>query len=470
MSLYLCLDQGGHASRALVVDDTGAVVARAVRDVATQSPAPDRIEQDPRQLIDSLIDAAREVIGAIGTEAAQLRAAGLATQRSSIVCWNRETGAPLSPVISWQDRRAHAWLAAFSGRASEIEARTGLRLSAHYGASKLRWCLDHLASVREAERQRRLAFGPLASFLAFHLLRERPLVVDPSNAQRTLLWNITHRDWDAELLEWFGVPRRCLPACRPTHQDFGYLRIDNAAIPMTAITGDQAAALFAFGTPPADRAMVNIGTGAFVQRTVTTPRRIDGLLTGVAREKAGDVTYTLEGTVNGAGAALTWAAQTLGIQDLAQRLPEWLAREENVPIFLNGVGGLGAPYWSADFQSRFIGDGEPWQKAVAVAESMVFLIAANVERMREAGALRGLVVSGGGARQDGICRRLADVTGLPIWRAHEHEATARGLAWLLAGADAPWTDIGGDAFTPAANTALQDRYARWRVEMRRALS
>lgn len=469
MSLYLCLDQGGHASRALVVDGNGAVVTRAVRDVATQYPDADRVEQDPQQLVDSLLDAASEAIRALGSDADHLRAAGLATQRSSIVCWDRETGVALSPVISWQDRRAHEWLGAVSAHASEIETHTGLRLSAHYGASKLRWCLDHFDAVRDAAARRRLAFGPLASFLAFRLLREQPFIADPSNAQRTLLWNIAQRNWDKDLLALFGIPRRCLPACRPTHQGFGYLRIDTVAIPMTVVTGDQAAALFAFGMPPHDAAAVNLGTGAFVQRVMDAPRRVDGLLTGVARECSNGITYTLEGTVNGAGAALTWAEEALAAPDLQRQLPEWFARGGEVPLFLNGVGGLGAPYWAADFSSRFVGTGEPWQRAVAVAESIVFLIAANVARMNDDGALRALILSGGLAQFDGLCQRLVDLTGLPAWRPDEHEATARGLAWLLDRSEAPWPRGNGVDFAPAPNIPLRDRYTRWQVEMQRAL-
>jgi len=469
MKYYLCLDQGGHASRALVLDAQGAIVARAMREVATQTHAADRVEQDPDEVVASLVDAASDAIVSFGTRAHDIASVGLATQRSSIVCWDRLTGTALSPVLSWQDRRAHSWLALFAGHAKEIEHRTGLRLSPHYGASKLRWCLDNLDAVRKALREERLAFGPLSSFLAYRLTAEHSLLVDPANAQRTLLWNLAARDWDISLSQLFGVPRHALPECVSTTHGFGHVRLCDLGLPLSVVTGDQSAALFAFGEPRADVVYVNLGTGAFVQRVASMPQRIDGLLVSASLQDDAASVYTIEGTGNGAGAALTRAAQTLALPDLERRLPDWLSDPTEPPLFLNGIGGLGAPYWIADFPSRFIGVGEPWQQAVAVAESVVFLIAANLERMQEAGALRSLVLTGGLARYDGLCQRLADVTGLPAWRADEHEATARGLAWLLAGRPAQWSEIGGRDFSPAANEVLRERYRRWRVALQETL-
>lgn len=465
MTLYLCLDQGGHASRALVLDECGAVLARAVREVPTQHRGADHVEQDPEQVVASLCEAVTEVVRTLGARAGEIVVAGLATQRSSIVCWDRLTGAALSPVLSWQDRRAHAWLDRFAPQADDIERRTGLKLSPHYGASKLRWCLDHLEPVRAAQRAERLVFGPLASFLVYRLTAEHSLLVDPSNAQRTLLFGLAARDWDMHLLELFGVPRAALPECAPTRHAFGHLLPGDLGLPLSVVVGDQAAALFAFGMPQADTAYVNLGTGAFVQRVMAGPDRVKGLLTGIASDAGGVPTYTLEGTVNGAGAALTWAAQALTLPDLEAQLPQWLARDGEVPLFLNGIGGLGAPFWLPEFESRFVGTGEPWQQAVAVAESIVFLLAINIERMQQAGALRALVVTGGLAVLDGLCQRLADLTGLPARRPTEHEATARGLAWLLNDEPTTWTAPDSIEFRPLPNDRLIERYRRWRGVM-----
>jgi glycerol kinase len=468
--LYLCIDQGGHASRALVFDGRGVLHASSLREVDVHVPSPDRVEQDPEELVASLQAVSAEVVTSLGDRSDRIANAGIATQRSSIVCWDRRTGAALSPVISWQDRRAYEWFGRFSAHASEVHQRTGLRLSAHYGVSKLRWCLDHLPAVTAAQREGRLAMGPLASFLLFRLLEEKPLLTDPANAARTLLWNIRSMDWDPWLIERFGVPKEPLPRCVPTHHSFGTLRVKERRIPLTVTTGDQSAALFSLGAPQPQAAYINMGTGAFIQRVFNQAPEVDGLLTGMVYRDADRAVLVLEGTVNGAGAALQWAEQEWGLENIEAYLPEWLARAGDIPLFLNGVGGLGAPFWAAEFDSRLIGDGEPWQKAVAVAESIVFLLQTNLELMQKLPpATAHLVVSGGLARYDGLCKRLADLSGLPVYRPAEHEATARGTAFLLAGFPGEWPEEKpGTQFEPKQNTGLRQRYQRWRAEMQRA--
>ncbi len=472
-ALYLTLDQGGHASRALVFDDRGALQARAVVETRERRFPPDRVEQDGNELAGSLRRAAEEAIVSLGGRAANIVAAGLASQRSSVVCWNRETGETLSPVLSWQDRRAHEWLQQFQAREEKIRERTGLVLSAHYGASKLRWCLDHLPVVAEARARGQLAMGPLASFLLHRLLREHPLLVDPSNAGRTLLWNLDRGDWDDELLGLFGIPRDGLPACVSTRHDYGTLAVHGQEIPLTVLNGDQSAALFALGRPHATTAYINLGTGAFVLRALgRLPKRSDRLLCSVAWRNRGESVYVIEGTVNGAGSAFDWAGQKLGLKDVAGQLPGWWKAETSPPLFLNGVSGLGAPFWMADFESRWIGEGSAEARIVAVAESILFLIQRNLEEMKKSfSPFEQIFVSGGLSMNDVLCEKLANLTGLPVYRPVEHEATARGLAWQVAGCPTDWpeTDF-GRWFRPAEDPALSARYARWGAEMTTAVT
>ena len=468
-SLLLALDQGGSSSRAIVFDRRGAVVASAAVPVAERREGEDRVEQDPEELVESLRRAVRDCLSGLGHPIA---CAGLATQRSSVVAWDRESGEALSPVLSWQDRRAARRLDALAARADEIRERTGLRLSPHYGATKLAWCLEHLEPVRRARERSRLVLGPLASFLAFRLLAERPLAADPANASRTLLWSLERQDWDPELGRAFGVPIDLLPPCSPTQRDFGALDVDGRRIPVRVLTGDQSAAVFALGPPRADVVSVNAGTGAFVQRAVeAAPRKLPRLLASVVWSDGVASRRVVEGTINGAGSALRWLEARDGRADLERELPAWLRAPEEPPLFLNGVSGLAAPFWVPDFESRFVGEGSPAARAVAVLESVVFLVRAILDEMAlELPPPARILASGGLARLDGFCERLASVARVPVDRASLHEATARGLAWQLSGSREPWPEPDRPrTFPPEPDARLAERYRRWREAMERAL-
>ena len=468
--LTLVIDQGGHATRALVFAADGSLRAHAVQEVKTAHPAVDQVEHDPEELLGSIDIALTRVARLLGDDLKRVTQAGLATQRSTIACWDKFTGEALSPVISWQDRRAHAWLARYAPHAATVHRATGLFLSPHYGVSKLRWCLDHNAKVADAYRARRLFFGPLASFLLFRLVALRPFVTDPVNASRTLLSNIRTLQWDKSLLELFAVPGECLPRTVPNYHDFGLINFAGRRIPIRFVTGDQSAALFAQGVPRPRTAYVNVGTGAFVQRPIGEqlfyhPK----MLTGVVLQGE-HVNYALEGTVNGAGSALRWVAEELSLNFIDQHLPEWLGRPQEPPLFLNGVSGLGAPFWLPRFPSRFIGPGESWQKAVAVLESIVFLLQANLEELNLEHDVTDIAISGGIARLDGFCQRLADLSGLKVNRADMHEASARGMSFLLSTARKHWVaTVSARDFTPRPNAAFKARYERWRAEMNGAV-
>ncbi len=468
---YLAIDQGGHASRAILFDAAGLKVDEAFAPLATHRDG-DIVEHDPAGLMASL----RTVLAAVGGRAVangrDIVAAGLATQRSSMACWNQQTGAALSPVISWQDRRNAGWLRSLEPHRDWIRGRTGLVLSPHYGASKMRWCLDELPTVREAAARGELVMGPLASFISFALTHERRLLADPANASRTQLWDPRSRDWSAELLDLFGVPRTVLPACVTSRFAYGTLDAGGRAVPLVVVTGDQSAVPFAFGPLDPAAAYVNVGTGAFAQRAIRdrlpeAPR----LLSSVVWSDDDRVDYMLEGTVNGAGSALDWLAREEGVEvatllAAAAALPA----DAEPPMFLNGVSGLGAPYWVGDFTSRFVGEGSRAERALAVLESIVFLLAVNLDELRPHGPpLRRIVLTGGGALSALFCRHLASLTGLPLWRSAEPEATARGLAWLVAGGGDAWP-AAGTGFQPEADAALAARFARWRTTLEMALA
>jgi glycerol kinase len=474
--LYLAIDQGGHASRAIVYDADGREHATVTETIATERTGADRVEHDADELLHSVRRAIAGAASTLGSARRRLRAAGLATQRSSIVCWDRHTGRALSKVISWQDRRAAAWLATFEPQRRRVHELTGLVLSPHYGASKLRWCLDHLEPVRRAGDQGRLACGPLASFMLFHLSGGASLHADPCNGSRTLLWALAERDWCDELLALFGVPRDLLPACGHNAGEFGALDVGGQRVPINVCTGDQPAALFAFGVPDPNVASVNAGTGAFIQCfTGRQPRRSPSLLTSLAWSGPSTDRYVLEGSVNGAGSALAWAAEQLGLEPGAVpgRIDEWSGADPSPPLFLNGVSGLAAPYWVSDFPSAFVGGGTPEAKIVAVLESIAFLLRRNLDVMRECGlAPTTLRLTGGLAASEHFSRTLADLCALPVERPHAAEATARGLAFLVAGEPERWSVAAPPSSRgrPRDDPAIRERYARWLEAMHDAIA
>jgi glycerol kinase len=467
--VFLALDQGGHASRALLFDGDGRIVRTAEEPIRTLGNAAGHIEHDAEELVASL----RAAIGRVSQRlpaGTRVAAAGLATQRSSMACWQRETGEALCPVISWQDRRNAAWLDRLRPQAQRIRERTGLVLSPHYGASKMRWCLDHVAAVGSAARNGTLVMGPLASYLLNRLLDEKPLAADPANASRTQLWDPATGNWAADLLELFGIPAPALPRAVTSRYRFGTLTTPAGQVPLTVCTGDQSAVPFAFGALDAATAYVNAGTGAFVQRCVrdrmpAAPR----LLASVVWSDESGVDYMLEGTVNGAGSALDWlcARDGLALPSLLAALAS--APPASVPLFMNGVGGIGSPFWLSDFESRFIGDGEPVARLAAVLESIAFLLQVNIEEMRPHGPLfRQVLLTGGLSASDYFCRALASVSGLPILRSEEPEATAHGLARLVAGAVADrWPVPPSHAWTGDHDASIITRYGQWRKALDR---
>lgn len=460
-ALTLVIDQGTLATRALILDEKGNVKTSAFQNIQLKRHGSDFIEQDAEEIVDSMQRVIREVLNDSAVRRAGVAQAGLATQRSSVVAWDKRNGIPLGPLLSWQDRRAANWLKKFNIHAEKIKKHTGLPLSPHYGASKLRWCLDHMPPVSQAYRDGYLAFGPVASFLIFHLLQGNPLLVDHANASRTQLWNIQTRDWDPWLLDLFGIPLKALPDCRPISQRYGLLRM--ADIPLTAVNGDQTSAIYSLGQPNQDTAIVNIGTGAFIM--LPTGKNLvqhPSLLSGLARSGEDWGEYIIEGTVNGAGAALNWAANEWKLPGIIRCLSGWLSREGEIPLFINTIGGLGSPWWRSGPAPAVLGDSEPWEKAVGIAESIVFLLQANLDTMLKTDLfIDKLQVSGGLSHLDGICQRLADLSQRPVYRPAETEATARGIAWLAAGCPIHWPKPGrGRLFKPQRNEALDERYKK----------
>lgn len=469
--LYLALDQGGQSSRALVIDHQGQVLTHASEPVTTFTPKPGWVEQNPEQLVETLrLSVKRALAGLSPEQKSTIHSAALVTQRSSLVCWQRDTGEALYPVISWQDRRADDWLANLNISDEWLQKRTGLRASPHYGASKIRWCLDHVQAVKSSLAKGNLCIGPLASFLTARLTFEQTVCADPANASRTLLYNIQEHCWDEDLLKKFAIPESVLPAIVPTIHSFGTLEFDDLRIPLRLVNGDQSAALFSLGRLEAENAYINIGTGAFI--SMLANRELEApasLLKSIVycRDVNGASQFVIEGTVNGAGSALSWAREQLGLEE-DENTDLLIDQPDAPPLFINGIGGLGSPFWLPGLESLFIGAAPSKLKLVAVLESIVFLLYVNLKCFQDAGYQpKKMIVSGGLTSTNGFCQKLADVCQIDVWRPNQVEATARGAVYLLADQPGEWQPVEGQWFRvrQPESTIIGERFARWHAAL-----
>ena len=461
---YLIVDQGGHNTRALVFNAAGEAVADARCDVATQCPADGFVEQDPAEMVTSLRTVCDGIARQLGNDVSKIVSAALVTQRSSLVCWDKTSGEALTPVLSWQDVRAEDSQELAALEAEELTITTGLRPSPHYGASKIRWCLDNLPEVQQALLEERLVCGPMACFLLYHLNGGQQLAVDPANASRTLLWNIRLGDWDSKLLEHFGIPAQVLPPLKPSLSDYGELDIGEIKVPIQLLNGDQCAAFYGRGGMQEGTVYINAGTGAFI----ATPWPEDkfppsNLLKTLVLDDGNTRSFVAEGTVNGAGSALDWAAKQLQLNGLGE-LDNWCQSEMSPPLFLNGVGGLGAPFWRSQFRSEFIGGVSAASRMVAVLESIVFLLKINLDLLHSGDTeLTHIVLGGGVGSSSYFCQKLSSLSGLPVFRPKEVELTSRGAAYLLAGQPEGWHQQRGQKFEPRSDRGLEERYRHWRT-------
>ena len=485
----LALDQGSHASRACLFDESGSLLAAASVAVATLRRGAAEVEQDADELVRSLRSAAQAAItqARATTPNLQLCAAGLAVQRSTIVCCARTDGRALTPALSWQDHRNAAWLQSLAPQAARIRELTGLPLSAHYGASKLRWCLDHLPDIARAAHDGELLAAPLASYLAMHLnagarnasgalaapCDARAARVDAANASRTLLLDSRTLDWSDELLGLFSIARDCLPAHASTRGDWGMVRLTDGDVPLCAVTGDQSAVPYGEGSADPATVYVNLGTGAFIQRPLAErPAAPAPLLGSILHRDAAGVMYSLEGTVNGAGAAVSWfCAQHRCEEQALWTALEALDTSTALPVFVNGVGGLGSPWWRPTMHSCFIGadgrrgadtaddSGDRLARFAAVIDSIAFMIAANAELLvRQSGSPRRVLLAGGMSRSHWLCQRLASLLELPV-QLTATEASARGVGRLAAPElAAQWAGTPTRSWEPRADAALRARY------------
>jgi glycerol kinase len=465
--MILAIDQGTTGTTCLVVDRDGRVRGRAYRELPQHFPAPGLVEHDPDDILRTVREAAREAVERAGARPA---AVGLTNQRETAVLWDRATGRPVHRAIVWQDRRTAERCRGLAGRAAWLADRTGLVPDPYFSATKLEWMLARPdprtgeALGRRAERGE-LAFGTVDSWLVWHLTGGRVHATDPTNASRTMLYDLAARAWGRDLCAEFGVPPAVLPEVRPSMGDFGTMRADwcGVELPILGVAGDQQAALFGHGGWEAGAVKNTYGTGAFLLLNcgAARPAGGGGLLTTLACDAAGRPTYALEAAVFVAGAAVQWLRDGLGLLATAadsEAMARSVGSTDGV-YFVPALTGLGAPDWEPEARGTVVGLTRGTTRAHLVRaslEAMAYATADVLDAMRAAagaggaGAFDRLRVDGGATANAWLMQFQADVLGVPVERPAMPELTALGAAGLAGLAAGVWTP---DAFVAAREAA-----------------
>jgi len=483
----LAIDAGTTGVTALVVSEAGQVVCRGYREFAQLFPRPGWVEHEPEDIWTAALAASRQALDAAPQPPT---AVGVTNQRETAVLWDRESLRAPRTALVWQDRRTTAVCDRLraAGHEPRVADLTGLRLDPYFTATKLAWLAEHDEPAWAGVRDGRTAVGTVDSYVVARLTGGTRHVTDPSNASRTLLYDLSAGRWSDELCELFSVPPGALPEVVPSSGALG--ETDPAAflglrLPVAGIAGDQQAALFGQACYQPGQSKCTYGTGSFVlANTGGTPvRSAAGLLTTVAWDIGGGPVYALEGAIFVTGAAVQWLRDGLGLIGSAAEI-EGLAA--GVPdtggvVFVPALTGLGAPDWDPHARGTILGVTRGTTRAHlarATMEAIAFEVRDVVDVMvSEAGIkVPELSADGGAAANDLLCQLQADQLGVPVRRPEVTETTGLGAAFLAGLGTGVWSSTAELAetwrldrrFAPAAGARDDGRHARWRRAVERA--
>ena len=480
--LILAVDQGTSATKCALVDESGAIVARGRAPLGEQHPRPGWVEQDADEIWSSVRRAVAACLD--GQDPRRVAGVGFSTQRESLVIWDRRTGEPLAPVISWQDQRTASVCDAMRSDAAErlVRERSGLPLDPMFSAAKATWLLDHYDADRARARSGEICLGTADSWLLSRLSGEH--LIEAGNASRTQLLDVRRAAWDESLLDLFGVPTAALPRVAASNGPFpaarGLAPLPDG-VPLLAVMGDSHAALFAHGAAfEPGRVKATYGTGSSVMGLVSDPGGLSpGLCLTIAWQVAAEPALAAEGNIRSAGSALVWMAALLDMS--VEALVDLGARSESRgTVLVPGFGGLGAPWWDRRavglLSDLTLGTGRA-ELARAGLDAIVQQVADVADAIAASAPVQELRADGGPSGNDALMRMQADALGLPVARARDAELSALGAAHL-AGLEAgiwSWDELRRlprpcDRFEPAAE-AEPRRAARrhWQNAVARAM-
>ena len=449
----IALDQGTTSSRCIIFDKQQNIVALAQREFTQHYPKPGWVEHDPMEIYSSQYGVLMEVLAKSGIDPSQIAGIGITNQRETTIVWDRETGRPIYNAIVWQCRRTASLceqLKQDEAFVQEVKEKTGLLVDAYFSATKIKWILDNVEGARQKAEEGRLLFGTVDSWLIWKLTGGKVHVTDPTNASRTMLYNIRELHWDKAICDRLGIPMQMLPQVHDSSEIYGTLNIQGVEVPIAGIAGDQQAALFGQTCFESGEAKNTYGTGCFL--LMNTGDRMyqskNGLLTTIAIGLNGKVQYALEGSVFVGGAVIQWVRDELRFiteardaEYYAQKVPD-TGGVYLVPAFT----GLGAPHWDMYARGCLVGltRGTRREHIIRAAqESIAYQSYDLVDAMqKDTGIeLTELNVDGGASRDRFLMQFQADVLHKPVRRPMIRETTALGAAYLAGLVTGVWSGL-----------------------------
>jgi glycerol kinase len=489
--VIVALDQGTTGTTVLVIDRDGAVRGRAYAEIPQHYPQPGWVEHDADDIWRISLRVMADAIAAARIAPSDIAAIGITNQRETAVVWDRATGRPLQRAIVWQSRQTAEICDGLrrAGHEPLFRRRTGLVLDAYFSGTKVRWILDHHPDAQKRAEAGELAFGTIDTWLIHRLTGGKVHATDPTNACRTLMFDIHERRWHPELLSLLDVPAAMLPDVKPSPGLFGTTAAQEslpAGIPIAGVAGDQQAALFGQQCWQPGMVKNTYGTGCFAMMYMGAqpPKTSDGgLLTTLCCDADGTSAYALEGSVFVAGAAIQWLRDELGLIADAREteaIAAGLADTAGVYV-VPAFAGLGAPYWDMNARGAIVGltRGAGRRHIVrATLESLAYQSRDVIDVMnRDAGiAVRELRVDGGAAANDFLMQFQADLLGVPVDRPSMVETTAAGAGFLAGLGVGLWPNARAlegvrrrdRLFQPRAAADERDRlYSGWRAAVAR---
>ncbi len=440
--MILAIDQGTSGTTCLVFDGEAQLVGRASREFTQHFPRPGWVEHDIEEIWDVTVAVAGEALDDAGVADGELAAVGITNQRETVCVWDPATGEPLYRALVWQDRRTAELCERLraDGHEDIVRERTGLVLDPYFSGTKIAWLLEHVDGLRERAADGRAVFGTIDSWLTFKLTGEH--VTDPSNASRTLLYDIRRGVWDDDLCELLGVPQRALPQVRPSIGEFGTTRPDalhGHAVGVTGIAGDQQAALYGQACLDPGLGKNTYGTGSFVLLNAgdEAPTAPPGLLATIAWGIGSRTVYALEAAIFVTGAAVQWLRDGLGIierADETEGLASSLEGNDGV-YFVPALTGLGSPHWDPWARGTIVGLTRGTGRAHLARATLEAIAYQTVDAVRAQEDALGrplaeLRADGGATENAWLMQFQADVLGVPVVVPEVAETTALGAAYL----------------------------------------